>query len=83
MDSSLTAGVWRITCQFPNGIHLINPNDELPYSIYTDASKLAISAVLKQTDEKGEIYIISTASRVLTATEQKYSTWAFSYCLCT
>jgi hypothetical protein len=25
MDSSLRAGVWRITCQFANGIHLINP----------------------------------------------------------
>jgi hypothetical protein len=27
-----------------------------------------------QTDEKGETYIVSTASRILTATEQKYST---------
>jgi hypothetical protein len=27
-----------------------------------------------QTDENGETHIVSTASRVLTATEQKYST---------
>jgi hypothetical protein len=31
---------------------MINLNDELPYSIYNDASKFAIGALLKQTDEK-------------------------------
>jgi len=60
--------------QFANSIHLIHPDDDLPYSIYTDASKFAIGALLMQTDQNGEKHIVSTASRVLTATEQKYST---------
>jgi len=64
----------ELRAQFANNIHLIHPKDELPYSIYTDASKFAIGALLVQTDENGETYIVSTASRVLTATEQKYST---------
>jgi len=60
----------ELRAQFANSIHLIHPNDELPYSIYTDASKFAIGALLMQTDENGETYIVSTAFRVLTATEQ-------------
>jgi hypothetical protein len=64
----------ELRAQFANSIHLIHPNDELPYSIYTDASKFAIAALLMQNDENGETYIVSTASRVLTTTEQKYST---------
>ena len=64
----------ELHAQFANSIHLIHPNDELLYSIYTDASKFLIGALLMQTDENGETYIVSTASRVLTATEQKYST---------
>jgi hypothetical protein len=64
----------ELRAQFANSIHLIHANDELPYSIYTDASKFAIGALLMQTDENGETYIVSTASRVLTATERKYST---------
>jgi hypothetical protein len=73
----------ELRAQFANSIHLIHPNDELPYSIYTYASKFAIGAILLQTDENGETYIVSTASRVLTAAEQKYSTRAFSYRVCT
>jgi hypothetical protein len=64
----------ELRAQFANSIHLIHPKDELPYSIYTDASKLAIGALLMQTGQNGETYIFSTASRVLAATEQKYST---------
>jgi hypothetical protein len=64
----------ELRAQFANSIHQIHSNDELPYSIYTDASKFAIGALLMQTGENGEIYIVSTASRVLVATEQKYST---------
>jgi hypothetical protein len=60
--------------QFAHSIHLVHPNDELPYSIYTDASKFAVGALLLQTDENGETHTVSTASRVLTATEQRYST---------
>jgi len=64
----------ELHAQFAKSIHLIHSNDELPYSIYTDASKFAIDALLMQTDKNGGTYITSTASRVLTATEQKYST---------
>jgi len=64
----------ELCAQFANSIHLIHPNNELPHSIYTDASKFTIGAILMQTDKNGETYNVSTASRVLTATEQKYST---------
>jgi len=60
----------ELRAQFANSIHLIHLNNGLPYSIYTDASKFAIGALVMQTDENGETYIVSTASRVLTATEQ-------------
>jgi hypothetical protein len=61
-----------LRAQFANSIHLIHPNDDLSYSIYTDASKFAVGALLVQADENGETYIVSTASSGLTATEQKY-----------
>ena len=64
----------ELCAQFADSIHLIHPNVELPYSIYTDAFKFVIGALLIQTNENGETYIVSTASRVFTATEQKYST---------
>jgi hypothetical protein len=60
--------------KFAHTIHLIHPDDNLPYSIYTDASGRAIAAVLMQVKEDGEASIVSTASRVLTPTEQRYST---------
>jgi transposase InsO family protein len=59
---------------FASTIHLVHPNQDLPYAIYTDASKYGISSVLSQKNESGENHIVSTASRVLTPTEQKYST---------
>ena len=60
----------ELRAQFATSIHLIHPNDELPYIIFTDASKFAIGALLMPTGENGETYIVSTASRILTATEQ-------------
>jgi hypothetical protein len=59
----------HVRTQSANSIHLIHPNDELPYSIYTDTSKFAVRAILMQTDENGETHIVSTASRILTVTE--------------
>jgi hypothetical protein len=41
----------ELLTQFENSIHLIHPNDELPYGIYTDASKFSVGAILMQTDE--------------------------------
>jgi hypothetical protein len=59
---------------FANSIHLVHPREDVPYSVYTDASKLGISAVLIQEDVSGEKLVVSTASRILNTTEQKYST---------
>jgi hypothetical protein len=56
-----------------NSIQLIHPNHDKAYDIYTDASKIGISAVLTQKDDSGETLIVSTASRVLTEVERGYS----------
>jgi hypothetical protein len=55
-------------------IHLIHPDDNLPCIIHTDSSGEAVAAVLMQTKEGGETRIVSTASRVLTLAEERYST---------
>jgi hypothetical protein len=47
----------ELRAQFANSIHLIHPNDELPYRIYTEASKFAIGALLMQNDANGRTYI--------------------------
>jgi hypothetical protein len=56
---------------FAKTIHLVHPDENLPYIINTDASARAIGAVLLQQDRKGNTNIVSTASRVL---EQRYKT---------
>jgi len=60
--------------RFANTIHLVQPDENLPYIINTDASARAIGAVLMQCDREGNTSIVSTASRVLTQTEQRYTT---------
>jgi hypothetical protein len=59
---------------FAYSIQLVHPINEKPYEIYTDASKVGVSAILSQKSDSGEIMIISTASRVLTETERNYTT---------
>jgi hypothetical protein len=59
---------------FTASIHLTHPQGNLPYVVYTDASQLAIAAVLMQVDEEGHTTIISIASRVLSPIERRYST---------
>jgi len=51
-------------------IHLVHPDENLLYIINTDGSAKAIGTVLLQQDREGNANIVSTASRVLTATEQ-------------
>jgi hypothetical protein len=58
---------------FACSIQLVHPRDELPYAIYTDASKLGISSVLTQESDSGETIVVSTASRVLPPVERRYS----------
>jgi hypothetical protein len=72
--TQLQRAIEELRSQFAHSIHLVHPNDELPYRMYSDASKFAVGALLMQTDENGETHTVSTASRVLTATEQRYST---------
>jgi len=75
IDSSLTAGVWGLSAQFAIRIHLIRPNDELPYSIYTDASKFAIGALLVQTDENGETLGLFNKYRTFGRQKYNYLFW--------
>jgi hypothetical protein len=60
--------------RFAHSIELIHPDSESEYVINTDASARAIGGVLMQEDKAGNLRIISTTSRVLNATEQRYST---------
>jgi hypothetical protein len=60
--------------KFANSIQLVQPDEDLPYIINTDASARAIGAVLSQQNSEGITNIVSTASRVLTQTEQRYTT---------
>lgn len=60
--------------QFANSIQLMHPNEGDPFSVYTDASSYAIAAILTQAGSDGSQRIISTASRVLSATERRYTT---------
>jgi hypothetical protein len=64
----------ELRTSFAHSVHLVHPRPELPYAIYTDASKLGIGSVLMQESVSGEKLIVSTASRVLSSTEQEYST---------
>ena len=59
---------------FAHSIHLVHPDHQLPYIINSDASSRAIGAILMQHSKDGNINIVSTASRVLTPAEQRYTT---------
>jgi hypothetical protein len=60
--------------RFAHSIELVHPDSESEYVIYTDASARAIGGVLMQKDKAGNLKIISTTSRVLNPTEQRYTT---------
>lgn len=55
-------------------IRLAFPDPDLPYSMYTDASDLAVGAILVQ-EQDGEMKPISLASRKLNKAERKYPTY--------
>jgi hypothetical protein len=71
-NDELQAAFETLRSKFAESIHLVHPDQSLPYAIYTDASKRAIGAVLMQTDKHGDTHIVSTALRVLSSVEQKY-----------
>jgi hypothetical protein len=60
--------------RFAHSVHLIHPDDNLPHIVHTDASGKAVAVVFIQTKQDGETRTVSTASRVLTLAEQRYST---------
>jgi hypothetical protein len=60
--------------KFAESIFLMHPDESKEWIINTDASGKAIGSVLMQQDENGGVNIVSTASRVLNQTEQRYTT---------
>ena len=60
--------------KYANTIHLIQPDERLPYVIHTDASSKAIGAVVLQKDSEGKVNIFSIASRVMNSAEKRYTT---------
>jgi hypothetical protein len=60
--------------KFAHSIYLVQPDDSQDYIINTDASVKAIGAVLMQRNKEGLVNIVSTASRVITPAEQRYTT---------
>jgi hypothetical protein len=70
--SELQKAFETLRAKFANSTHLVHPDVSLPYTINSDASGRAIGAVLMQTYGEGET-IVSTATRVLNPTEQRYS----------
>jgi hypothetical protein len=56
---------------FESSIQLVDPKNERPYGLYTDASKLDISAILTQKSDSYETSTVFTAPRMLTETEKR------------
>jgi hypothetical protein len=63
----------NLRAKFADNNHLVHPDISLPYTINTDVGGRAIEVVLTQTTGEGKTLIITTASRVLNPTEQRYS----------
>jgi len=60
--------------KFAHSILLIHPDEQKGWVINSDASGRAIGSVLLQERDAGGFNIVSTASRVLNQTEQRYTT---------
>ena len=59
---------------FADSIQLIHPDEQKGWIINSDATDRAIGSVLLQERDDGGFNIVSTASRVLNQTEQRYTT---------
>ena len=60
--------------KFAHSIQLMHPDENKGWNINSDASGRAIGSVLLQERDDGGYNIVSTASRVLNQTEQRYTT---------
>jgi len=74
MPEAAKEAIKRLKEELVNEPVLTLPDFDKPFEIQTDASKYAIGGVLYQRDEEGKEHPIWYGSRVLTPTEQKYST---------
>jgi hypothetical protein len=63
-----------LRAKFADSIHLVHPDDKKAYIINTDGSGKAIGRVLLQESDDGQYNIVSTASRLLSAAERRYTT---------
>jgi len=73
-SSTMQRAFEELRKKFVDSIYLVQPDDSQDYIINTDASVRAIGAVLMQRDKDGRINIVSTASRIPTPAEQRYTT---------
>ena len=61
--------------KFAHSVYLVEPDDTQNCTINTDASVRVTGTVLLQRDKDGRNNVVSTALRVLTPAEQRYTTW--------
>jgi hypothetical protein len=59
--------------QFPASIYLMHPQNDLPFSICTDASQITIAGELMQLDSAGNLNITSTKTRILSPAERLFT----------
>jgi hypothetical protein len=62
-----------VRTKFAGSVTLVHPNENLLYSINTDDNGKAIGAAQMETNERDETCLVSTASRVQSGAEQRYS----------
>jgi hypothetical protein len=74
-SSTLQNTFETLRTKFADSINLVHPDERKGYIISTDVSGKAIGGVLLQKSDEGHYSIVSTASRVLSAAEQRYSTY--------
>jgi hypothetical protein len=74
LTDALQQAFKKLRGKFAQSIQLIEQNEENSWNINTDASGRAVGSVLLQEREDGGFNIVSTASRVLNQTEQRYTT---------
>ena len=60
----------KILCSYPI---LRNPDFSRPFILYTDASHIALGAVLSQIDDHGQEYVVAYASKLLKEAERNYN----------